>query len=131
MNQVLSYKKLFFYYLVIIFFIIFFDITYGKFVNYYIYNTKNLEINLINKKKPNNIILGSSTAKYSINPYFFDEPTYNASKNGEGLMYASIILDNILNKEDIDMILIGIDPIDLSLEYNDKKTLNNLLKIFF
>ena len=36
-------------------------------------------------------------------------------------MYASIILDNILNKEDIDMILIGIDPIDLSLEYNDKK----------
>ena len=46
-------------------------------------------------------------------------------------MYASIILDNILNKEDIDMILIGIDPIDLSLEYNDKKTLNNLLKKYF
>ena len=29
------------------------------------------------------------------------------------------------------MILIGIDPIDLSLEYNDKKTLNNLLKNIF
>lgn len=70
-------------------------------------------INKIEKNKPDMLILGSSTSKYSLNPDFFDIKSFNSSSNGNGIIYSDIILSN-LNYNNINYILIGIDPANFS-----------------
>ena len=125
------YKKLFIYFSFIIFFFIILDLLFGLFINYFLDNNKITEINFINESNPKNLILGSSTSKYSINPNLFDHSTYNASKNGEGLIYSYVLFNNIKNKKNMNFILFSIDPIDLTNNYDNKNDISTLLKIIF
>ncbi len=130
MQNELTKKSLLIYSIIILLFFIILDIIYGLFINYFLNNYKNFEIDFINKIQPKYLILGSSTSKYALNPKYFDESTYNASKNGEGFLYSYLMIKN-LNKKYIDKIILSIDPIDLSNDYKDKKNLSNLLKLIF
>jgi hypothetical protein len=127
----LTYKKLFIYFVTIIFFFIFLDLLFGLFIKYFSDNNEFTEINFINESNPKNLILGSSTSKYSINPNLFDNFTYNASKNGEGLIYSYVLFNNIKNKQNMNFILLSIDPIDLTNNYDSKNDISTLLKIIF
>jgi len=67
--------------------------------------------------KPETVILGSSTAKYGLDPAAMGAGVYNAAENGQALFYAAAFLRNLPANSGIKRIVLGIDLPDVAMGY--------------
>lgn len=80
------------------------------------------------RAEPENLVLGSSTARYAIHPDDFLPDTFNAAQNGQSLFYAAAILRALPARPDLKRVFLGIDPNDL-LDGDAAPTLKNIWQI--
>jgi len=71
----------------------------------------------ISRAEPRVLVLGSSAAKYAIDPTHFLPGTYNAAENGRGLFYAAAIVRNLGGGTRPRTIVLVIDPDDFISGY--------------
>ncbi|MGB8275606.1 MAG: hypothetical protein WCF16_10105 [Alphaproteobacteria bacterium] len=73
----------------------------------------------IAQARPQVLVLGSSIAKYAIDPAAFLPGTFNAAANGQGLFYAAALVRNLPQDSGVKRIVFGVDPAEFIAGYKD------------
>ncbi|WP_461209668.1 hypothetical protein [Desulfocurvus sp. DL9XJH121] len=63
---------------------------------------------------PENLVLGSSTARYAVNPETFLPGTRNGAENGQSLFYCAAVLRALPQDTRLKRVFLGVDPLDLT-----------------
>lgn len=74
----------------------------------------------IERTKPEWLVVGSSVAKYAVDPSFMDiKQVYNAGRNGQGIYYATLILKALPENTSVKRVIWFVDPGDLVMTLKD------------
>ena len=74
----------------------------------------------VQRAGPHTVILGSSTAKYGLEPAALGESVYNAAENGQTIFFAAAFLRRLPQQSSIRRVVLGLDLPDLVEGYQAK-----------
>lgn len=94
-----------------------FDQGAGLFLDHVYRNSSRSPLARMTMSGPATLVLGSSTAKYAIDPDAFLPATYNGAANGANLFYVAAIMRNLPRTPNLKRIVIGFDPADFISGY--------------